>query len=141
MRPVRPCYVKFSGGPVIPAYDAIQFFPLVIFIISSLGCYETSINIMPPFRPNDHMLATYSDKGKEPWEIFAWCVRDAMAKSGGFKTSEILNREKLAFEKFMNKTVDSFTYQGKTYFDPDDLKIQHCPIIEPLIGRSSWKDN
>jgi hypothetical protein len=45
---------------------------------------------MPEFTPNDYMLQNFGDKVSkndeegqkkhaEPWEIYAWCVRDAMA--------------------------------------------------------------
>ena len=35
---------------------------------------------MPEFTPNTIMLERHADKGNEPWEIYAWCVRDAMSK-------------------------------------------------------------
>ena len=31
------------------------------------------------------MYKTHADKGKEPWEIYAWCVRDLIAKVGNMK--------------------------------------------------------
>ena len=40
---------------------------------------------MPEFTPNEHMLELHKDKGKEPWEIYAWCVQDIIAKKGGLK--------------------------------------------------------
>lgn len=42
--------------------------------------------------------------GPEPeqWEIYAWCVRDAMAKSSGMQVSDIPLRKKLEYEDFMN---------------------------------------
>ena len=43
---------------------------------------------MPPFTPNEEMLEKHADKGKEDWEIYAWCVRDAMAKAGNFEKRE-----------------------------------------------------
>ena len=47
---------------------------------------------MPEFTPNAYMLEKHSDKGREPWEIYAWCVRDAIAKQGNLKKLD----EKLA---------------------------------------------
>jgi hypothetical protein len=29
------------------------------------------------------MFETHRDKGKEDWEIYAWAIRDIMAKVGG----------------------------------------------------------
>lgn len=43
------------------------------------------MSIMPDFTPNPWMLEKYADKGKEPWEIYAWCVRDAMSKQSGIR--------------------------------------------------------
>lgn len=39
---------------------------------------------MPPFVPNQYMLEKHHDKGEYDWEIYAWCLRDAMAKAGKF---------------------------------------------------------
>ena len=40
---------------------------------------------MPIFTPNEAMLEKHADKGKEDWEIFAWCVREAISKAGRFE--------------------------------------------------------
>ena len=40
--------------------------------------------MMADFKPNDYLLEKHADKGEEDWEIFAWAVRDAMAKQGNF---------------------------------------------------------
>jgi hypothetical protein len=42
---------------------------------------------MAPFLPNEYLFETHKDKGKDKWEIFAWAVRDAMAKNCGFGLS------------------------------------------------------
>ena len=88
MKTVIPCYCKFSYGSINPAYDVLQFWNLVIFMISSLGFYKATLVIMPPFEPTQEMLIKHADKGKTDWEIFAWCVRDAMAASSGMKVSD-----------------------------------------------------
>jgi hypothetical protein len=41
------------------------------------------IIIMPEFTPNTVMLEKHDDKGEEPWEIYAWCVRDVISKYSG----------------------------------------------------------
>jgi len=38
---------------------------------------------MPEFTPNTEMLAKHADKGTQSWEIYAWCVRDAISKQSG----------------------------------------------------------
>lgn len=43
---------------------------------------------MPDFKPNKYLLETHKDKGKDEWEIFAWAVRDVMARVGGFYKNE-----------------------------------------------------
>ena len=54
--------------------------PLIYLLFSLLNPRLGRIKIMPDFTPNAYMLEKHSDKGKEPWEIYAWCVRDAIAK-------------------------------------------------------------
>ena len=61
------------------------------------------------------MLETHRDKGKTEWEIYAWCVRDAMAKTGKFELSDLSYRDKMQFENYMNKFTETISYKGKTY--------------------------
>ena len=72
---------------------------------------------MPIFQPNEHMYKEYESKGSERWQVYAWCVRDAMAKAGGFKVTDIPVRAKLAYyyklngrledlKDFENKSID-----------------------------------
>lgn len=82
MRTVRPCYAKISDRMVWPGFDVVEFWALFIFISSSLCMYSCKIFIMPEFTPNQKMLDMHADKGSEDWEIFAECVREAMAKAG-----------------------------------------------------------
>jgi hypothetical protein len=39
---------------------------------------------MPDFTPNEFMFEKFADKGLERWEVYAWVVRDAIIKAGGF---------------------------------------------------------
>lgn len=48
----------------------------------------------------------------EPWEIYAWCVRDAMAAESGMKVSDMSLGKKLEYDKFMNKRADYVQYNG-----------------------------
>ena len=138
MRTVQPCFIKFDYGMVNPCYDTIDFWHLIILMISSLGLYKSHLYIMPPFTPNEYMLEKHADKGTEDWEIFAWCVRDAMAKTGNFAISDQPLREKLQFERFMKCEVDEITYNGKTYTAKDAVikkknTEQSQPNQEPLL--------
>lgn len=83
MRTVIPCYVEFKCGMVYPFYDTMDFSPLCILLLSQLQISSSTLNIMPDFTPNSVMLDKHADKGREPWEIFAWCVRDAICKQSG----------------------------------------------------------
>ena len=89
--PVKPCFAKFDHGIVSPTYDVISFWPLIILMVSSLGFYKSTLHIMPEFEPNEHMFSKYANKGTEKWEIYAWCVRDAMAKAGTFRVVDDLS--------------------------------------------------
>lgn len=82
---------------------------------SHFGFNLAVMHIMPPFVPNQYMLDKHSDKGEYDWEIYAWCVRDAMCKAGGFSKSEQSYRDKLQYENFMQKKKEEITYEGKTW--------------------------
>lgn len=56
------------------------------------------------------MLEKHSDKGEFDWEIYAWCVRDAMCKASGFGKCEQSYRDKMVYENFMQKRKDEATY-------------------------------
>ena len=85
MRTIQPTYVKVSGGAVNIQYGMLDLSVLSIMIMSELWIRTASLHIMPIFTPNEYMLTQHSDKGTEDWEIYAWCVRDAIAKAGNFK--------------------------------------------------------
>ena len=68
------------GGQVRGTFDSIHLDKLIILLFSLLNPRLGRIKIMPDFTPNAYMLEKHSDKGDEPWKIYAWCVRDAMAK-------------------------------------------------------------
>ena len=58
---------------------------------------------MPDFTPNSWMLEKHADKGDEPWEIYAWCVREAISKYSGIQVldEKLSLKDKLAFESLM----------------------------------------
>ena len=86
-------------------------------MLSTFGYYKSTVYIMPDFVPNEHMLRKHADKGSDDWEIYASCVREAIAKAGGFGLSDVHMREKMAYEEFMQKNVDCVTFNGVTYHD------------------------
>ena len=116
MRTIQPCYVKLTNGHIRSTNDIIGFGDLIVLLLSDLSWTTSTLYIMPPFVPNQYMLDKHDDKGQFDWEIYAWCLRDAIAKTGGFNTCDQQIREKLAYEHFMLGETDSVTYQGKTYY-------------------------
>lgn len=108
---------------VTPSYDVIRFWHLMVLVLSSLSTYKTKLSIMPTFSPNDYMIRKFAQKvrdaegGKEPepWEVYAWCVRDAMAKQSGMSVSDMPMSKKLEFEDFMNYRRNNVEYDGVVY--------------------------
>ena len=64
------------------------------------------------------MLDKHADKGKEDWEIYAWCVRNAMAKAGNYEEREHNNvlKERLDYYDFLMRRRDVLEAQGKTFY-------------------------
>ena len=60
-----------------------------------------TITELPPFIPNDYLFEHHADKGKEKWEIYAWAIRDIIAKYGGLEKSDIHYREKSRYEEML----------------------------------------
>ena len=88
MRTVQPCYLKISDRMFWPGWDVIGFWPLFILLASSMCMYNSTIYIMPEFTPNETMLKKHADKGSEDWEIYAECVREAIAKQRGLPVND-----------------------------------------------------
>ena len=83
-------------------YSILDMPVLFIMLMSELACRTATLHIMPPFTPNDAMLNLHKDKGKEDWEIYAWCVQDIIAKKGGLKKAEYASvTNKLKYGKRM----------------------------------------
>lgn len=85
---VTPIYFKYPVHGFSSAYEVIDFLPLSIMTLC-WACLKCNVNIMPDFEPNDYLFKKHADKGNERWEIFAWAVRDAMAKTGEFELSNL----------------------------------------------------
>jgi hypothetical protein len=110
MRTIQPCFVKISYSMVNPTFDIMTLKDLIVLMFANLGFAISTLYIMPPFVPNQYMLDRHQDKGEFDWEIYAWCVRDAMAKAGGFRLCEQSFREKVDYEKFMCRETDKLIY-------------------------------
>ena len=83
---------------------------------SSFQFNVATLTILPEFTPNEHMLELHKDKGKEPWEIYAWCVQDLISKVGGFKKAEYVSvKDKLRYGDLYEKKVDKVEFNGKVY--------------------------
>ena len=117
MRSVKPCYIKFNQQYINPTYDIVPFLSFLVLIMSSFTFFRAEITIMPEFTPTEWMLDNKKDKSEEghDWEIFAECLRETMAKSGGFKIDNRPIREKLAYENFMCGDAAECTIDGKTF--------------------------
>ena len=94
-RTVRPVFMKFNGSIVTPDYT-MGALPLIIFCLSSY-CMKVTVNIMPPFQPNDWLFKNHEkcESHRETtlrWEIFAWAVRDSIIRAGDFSRDFILTR-------------------------------------------------
>lgn len=83
---VTPMFLKYDYRFCSPAFDIIEFWPIAIFTMSTWRnkCY---VNVMPDFEPNEYMYKTHKSHGNERWEVYAWAVRDIMAKTGNFGIS------------------------------------------------------
>ena len=73
---------------------------------------EITVNlvIMPPFQPNEYLWANHADKGREKWEIYAWAVRDLIAKVGGFGKHDMSYREKIQYFKYLHGQTNTYVY-------------------------------
>ena len=116
MRTVQPCFVTLSdGGAVRPCYDIMNLPELMVMLCSRFSCVTSTLTIMPPFMPNDRMLELHADKGEADWEIFAWCVRDAISKAGNIEKFEGSLREKTKFSKLYAGQEKEIEMNGKIF--------------------------
>ena len=119
MRTVQPVYFRmYPRNPTVsPYYDTLDFFNLCIFYCSQYQFFNGQLTILPPFTPNQHMLKTQAHRSpnNEAWEIYAECVRDVMAKHGGYIKNETTVKEKFLFEDIMERRKDTITVNGMRY--------------------------
>jgi hypothetical protein len=81
---VEPVVMKYKWDRVSPTWEGIPFIAHAS-LMTMYGTYACEVNVLPNFMPNDYLFETHKDKGNDKWEIYAWAVRDVMAKFGGFE--------------------------------------------------------
>ena len=115
MRTVTPTFFNIAtAGQVTPVYAIMALQPLLVLLMSSPAPRWGNLTIMPNLTPNPWMLANHADKGSEPWEIYAWCVRDAISKHAGIKTldEKLTYLDKKAYVALMNGWKDKVEING-----------------------------
>ena len=102
-------------------YECMPF-PLFCLLWASTFCFQTStLYILPEFTPTYKMLELHADKGTEDWEIYAECMREVMAKHGGFGISNQPIRENLAYEEFMVGNTLTMEIGDETFCFKEDV--------------------
>ena len=115
MRSLRPVTLKYSFGMVHPAIEVIDE-PLLVFLMCcAVQVVEVTVTELPEFQPNDFLFSKHADRGEEQWEVFAWAVRDVMAKVGQLGVSDINFKQKMAIYEFYTGRRDEVTLEdGET---------------------------
>lgn len=106
-KPVTPVVMKYQYVFFNPAFDTIDFLSLVLLHLC-LACFKCTIQVMPDFKPNDYLFETHANQGKDRWEIFAWAIRDSMINAGNLKPCDIPMKQKILYEKYMQKNSETF---------------------------------
>jgi 1-acyl-sn-glycerol-3-phosphate acyltransferase len=88
MKAVTPMVINYSWSGFSPTWDSMTFLGQAPLMYSFPGTYGCNVKILPDFLPNKYLLEKHRDKGKDDWEIFAWAVRDIMARTGQFGKNE-----------------------------------------------------
>jgi hypothetical protein len=130
MRTVLPCYLTWTQNAQFnPTYESMYLTHWLAMFFSCIGFYTMKLHIMPPFTPNHIMLEKHADKGKTDWEIYAWCVRDAIAKKGSLiKVENNSFRDKYAYLDFMLGSTDQMEVQGRIF------KIGYTSALDLNLG-------
>ena len=115
MRTIIPVFVKHGKRFISPCYDVIDFWPYLWLHLSYCCISKLELTIMPEFTPTQWMLNKHRKNQENDWEVFAQCVREAMAKYGNFTMSDMPIKEKLAYEKFMNTSAEQYSVEGETF--------------------------
>jgi len=80
---VSPVILKYNC-PIVHVCNAVVkdlvLYILILCTFERIVCFREEL---PIFKPNKYLFETHKDKGKTEWEIYAWAVRDVMAKASG----------------------------------------------------------
>lgn len=96
---IQPYVQKYQSILTCPVYDTLSFLDYnVLLCVAPYAPF--TIYKMPPFIPNDYMYEHHKDKGEEKWEIYATCLREAMAEAANMPTSDMPFKMKLEYEAF-----------------------------------------
>ena len=107
MRTIQPTFCKVTGGHVRLIYSILDLPVLFVMLLSEIVIRKCTLYILPPFEPNDEMLELHADKGEEDWEIYAWCLRDVIAKAADLEKKENNEyKERNAYFKYINGRCD-----------------------------------
>ena len=123
---MRPIYLKYEQTKVNPGFEVMEFMPLVVLQLS--WCYmKCSVHVMPDFQPNEYMFRKFADKGSERWEVFAWAVRDIMARHGKFGICNVSLRQKVQYESYMTMQPNT-PHPNTIQINTDDEKLPHTTV-------------
>jgi len=94
-RPIIPAFAKVAtcGVSMNSASDVLPELALYLMIFASFTFHKTTVHFLPPFEPNDYFWEHHADKGTDRWEIYAWAIRDIIAKRGNFTKDERNSRD------------------------------------------------
>ena len=84
LKPISPILLEYNCPKVHVCNSVVKDLVLYILILCTferIVCFKEEL---PVFIPNRYLFETHKDKGKSEWEIYAWAVRDVMAKASGF---------------------------------------------------------
>lgn len=139
-RTIRPMFMKYKSSTVSPAFDTMEFLPLAILHLS-WACFSCEVNVLPDFYPNEYLFETHKDKGSERWEIYAWAVRDIMAKVGGFECCENTLRQKMAYEAYMQLKPGALNPAVAELQENNNLLTVKSTITSPVSAQGNDIDN
>ena len=110
--------LKYRWKNFSPTWEGMPFLSHAMMQFALLRWFVCDVYVLPPFKPNDYLLQKHADKGAEPWEIFAWAVREVMAREGDFRLTSQSIRDKIAYRDFMTGKQDELTCGQRTWTLP-----------------------
>ena len=136
MRTVTPCIFKIGSGQIRPTYDSINFFEHQFILLANFSFHMANLYILPEFTPTPWMLQHHADKdpeGTDPWKIYAWCVRDLIAKYGNIEPLDerLCLQDRLNYCSLMSGQVDKAEINGQMFSYRGAIPEQNVIITQP----------